>query len=245
MPFVLRHQLPSDISEMYWSHNSGCEHTEKQSGEIPEINDLRVRCGKEPFQKAELLGYMYNSGVVAVHTTHKDGGVGPTIGYVVADRNARYGRLDVKDLYVEPKHRHRGVGGFLLGRLITNMIPVSGNTPGIITRNYGNTLFLNGDAYRLPGIHITVMESTLGKNEVAKMRKAMPPDWSGLREIIGEDSYEATLHDLGSVVASFGRHIPGHDDELCRYNISGRTGDYLLLAYAAIAALNVGKSGVV
>lgn len=76
------------------------------------------------------------------------------------------------------------------------------------------------------------------------MRKAMPPDWSGLREIIGEDSYEATLHDRGSVVASFGQHIPS-DDEFSRYNISGRTGDYLLLAYAAIAALNVGKSGVV
>ncbi|MFZ1249696.1 MAG: GNAT family N-acetyltransferase [Candidatus Saccharimonadales bacterium] len=241
MSFVLRNDFPPEASKSYWYHNSGGEHTQKHSGEPPEINDLRVQRGLEPFIVSELTMYMETSGVVAVHTKYEDGGVGPTIGYAVADRITRPGTLDVKDLYVLPEHQRRGVGGFLLGRLITKMIDVDGNTPGIIKQNYGQTLHLNGNTCRLPGGHLKVIPNVLGTTRVRDMRNAMPPYWSGILEVTGDDIYDAKLYSQGEIIATFEQEFPESHDDPILYRISGQTGSYLHVAYAAIAALNPGK----
>ena len=242
MPLVLHSQLPAELIKSYWSHNSGGEHAQKQSGEIPEINAFRIRRGEKPIDSSELFAMMHGSGVVAAHTMLEGRHIGPAIGYVVSRRDPKKGILDVKDFFVAEEHRGKGIGGFLLGRLIT-MTPAEAGR-GIIARDYGCGLTLQGITYKLPGVHFTTNVDVVGEGEVARLRKVMRPDWSGIFEVEGEESYSAELFVGGTVSARLTKQYPGSDDEPPAYHIAGRIQPYTHVAFAAIAALNQGLPGI-
>ena len=245
MPLMLRTQLPEEISSAYTHHNSAGEHTMKQSGEIPDINELRIGRGETPFERKVILDLMEAAGVVGVHTKLADSGMGPTIGYVVSRRNSQERSIDVLDLYVAEKHRSKGIGGFLLGNLLTQMIPVREGTRGVSIQDYGVRATLLEKTYRLPGRHLLASAEVLGIAAVDRLYKEMPQDWSGILEIEGEDSYEARLYVGGKALAEFEKIRPDDWDDPIMYRTAGGKQTYSHIAFAAIGVLNRELPGIV
>lgn len=244
MPFALRNQLPEEISGSYWSHNSGGEHAHKQSGEIPDINAYRIDRGDVPYKNSELLDFMRHSGVVAAHTKLTDGSVGPTVGYVVADRDTQQGITTVQDLFVDPQHRRQGLGGFLLGTLVTNMIAPRAPKPGGILTTYGKSLVLGSENYVLPDKKLELMKGITGADVVDDMKTRLTlVGWSGILEVTDDGLYEASLYVEGSEAAQF-VEVAGDEADVPMYRVVGSDNLYTDVVYAAVAVLNQGKPGV-
>ncbi len=243
MALTLRTQLPEAISSRYWQHNSAGEHVDKHIGEIQEINDIRVRRGEVPFGNEQMYGWMEVAGVAAVHILLPEGGVGPTVGYVVSERNSRAGVLDVKDFYVLEEHRRKGIGGFLLGKLIADMTPHNTRLYGGTARQYGAVLNIGGVSYALPGMVRTVYEDVTGAEWVAGLRNLLAEKkWNGILQVIGNGPEENILMVGGEPQATFERLEMNDEDEWPQYVISGGGSvRYADPAFAAIAVLNRDK----
>ncbi len=245
MPLMLRTQLPEEISSAYTHHNSAGEHTMKQSGEIPDINELRIGRGETPFERKVILDLMEAAGVVGVHTKLPDDGMGPTIGYVVSQRDSEERSIDVLDLYVAEEHRSKGIGGVLLGTLLTQMIPGRVGARGVRIQDYGVRATLRGETYILPGLHLSASAEVLGKAGVDRFREETPQNWSGIREIEGEELYEAALFVDGTVCAEFEKIRPDDWDDPIMYRTAGGEQIYSHIAFAAIGVLNRGVPGII
>lgn len=151
MPLTLSSELP----EGFWTHNTGGEHLTKHYADIGEVLAIQAQRGEPTLNPREFEDLMREDGLVVVRTELSDGAAGPIAGYALADRITDSTVLDVKDVYVEPEFRGRGVGSFILARTAT-----LGNwdfpSMHMSIRRLPKSAKLAGVEYALPGDHVTI-----------------------------------------------------------------------------------------
>lgn len=135
----------------YYSHNSGGEHAPKHHGDIADINALRETQGLDLFDEDELLDWMFRGGVHVVREKLSDGGAGDIVGYAVVARRNNSRVAEVKDVWVDPDHRNRGIGGHVVERTLFQPFYRWGDG---FTRAYypQDTIKWNNRTYRTFGI---------------------------------------------------------------------------------------------
>lgn len=227
--FQLLERLPEKRASGYWSHNSGGEHTNKHYGDIGDINALRTSRGLGQINPDTLENFMYINGVLAVRQYLRDGGVGDIVGYGVVDRTDTDGQLSLEDLWVAEAQRGKGIGGYILGDLLTNRPYDVSNTKQF----YGKTITMGGASYRLPNMRISLFD--LSKKDAAEFKAKMPSDWSGILSLsYGDETEESLLFQNGSQSHAFLNH-----NGRFRIDDDGSKRLYDNEAIAAIAALNM------
>ncbi|MFZ1483398.1 MAG: GNAT family N-acetyltransferase [Candidatus Saccharimonadales bacterium] len=228
--FQLRDRLPEKSASRYWSHSSGGEHVGKQEGDLSEIDALRKSRGLAQIQGSTMERSMYSHGVIAVRQNLHYGGVGRIVGYGVVDRSSREGRVALLDLWVAEGHRKKGIGGYILGKLLTNR-PYT--DPSHTKQSYGKTLAHEDTEYLLPNMQVSLF---LPSPQVGVDFKAkMPSDWTGILSLEYKDGSkeEQVLYQAGAPSHTFvnrkGRFLIDGDPTKRRYDN---------VAIAAIVALN-------
>ena len=163
MPLTLSTELP----EGFWTHNSGGEHVTKHYADIGEVRAVRAHRGEPDVGEDDMLDLMREDGLVVVRPSLEGGGAGEIAGYVLADRVNDRRIIDIKDFFVKPEFRGRGVGGFILGRMFT-----LGNWdfPGsnVSIHHMPTAAKVGGIAIRLPGNHMTIscLDEDLGDHQI-------------------------------------------------------------------------------
>jgi hypothetical protein len=97
----------------------------------------------------------------------------------------------------------------------------------------------------IPGLHLSASAEVLGKAGVDRFREETPQNWSGIREIEGEELYEAALFVDGTVCAEFEKIRPDDWDDPIMYRTAGGEQIYSHIAFAAIGVLNRGVPGII
>ncbi len=181
-------ELRIDIPEPFGVHDSGGEHAMMQQGDVYNINAVRLARDEEPIHEGRMFRMMYAGGVVTAHLPDAKGrsGAGDVAGYVVADK-ADSGVISVEDFYVKPEFRGQGLGGALLGNLITRVTQRS-RIQGLEMANYGKELRIGGETYMLPGPYMQAYERWLGPEGFRRFQADMPKDWSGMRSLCPNES---------------------------------------------------------
>jgi|GEM_PF-5180008 len=115
MPLRLR----NEIDDSFWFHGSGTEHAGKQHEDPSEVLALaRSAQTGLGLSHDELYDLMYRDGLSVVRKYDADNDkIGGVAGYAIADKSDS-DKLQLVDFYVRPEDRCRGVGGYLLGKLI-------------------------------------------------------------------------------------------------------------------------------
>jgi GNAT superfamily N-acetyltransferase len=149
-------QLTNDIGDGYWFHNSGGEHTGKHALDPQEVLALaRSAQTSLALSHDELWKLMYNDGLFVAMTYRDDEGVGAVAGYAIAERSPDKTSIDVKDVFVVEEHRGRGVGGYLLGRLVQSGQFIFPH-PEMSVHQIPETASYRGQSFRLTGDHVTI-----------------------------------------------------------------------------------------
>jgi GNAT superfamily N-acetyltransferase len=227
MPFTLREDFPDGT----WSHNSAGEHAQKHFGDLSEINHLRAGRDESPLDSEALYDRMYRGGVITVYDKPRGVDVGNLIGYVVSEKSREV--VDVNDFFVVPERRGAGIGGAILGKLLTHVTMVE-QVRGITAFPFRKQLVIDGREIVMPGYHMIADEFVLGP-QIERFKASLPAGWSGIRTILADDD-QPTTHEVyqgGEVAGTISGGIYGDN-----YQIQGHGRRYPHILFAAIDLLN-------
>lgn len=147
--------LRSDLDDDFWFHNSGGEHSGKHCQDPKEVLALAKAAQTGlTIPHEELFDLMSNDGLCVAREYLHDGGVGSIVGYAIADRSNADNIL-LHEVYVRPEYRRRGVGGYLLGKLVQSAGFTFPNSEMSI-HHTPSTAEYAGITYSLAGTHVLI-----------------------------------------------------------------------------------------
>lgn len=186
---LLRDQLDWDT---YYSHNTGDEHANRISGDEYDINALRIKSGLAPIENLSATEYASDhDGYVFVRPDRARG----LCGYLLAKLGER-GNYTVDDLLVNEEYRGKGIGRFMLGKLVSkhqlamngtvmgpNQITINAElaaqrpelTSWISSRGFHQAPGSDQQILFLPGQHI----DNIPVAQLEEAKNGMPDDWCG------------------------------------------------------------------
>jgi GNAT superfamily N-acetyltransferase len=249
MSFQLRTELDG-LDGNFWTHSATGEHADKHWSDFYEVADLSQNYGNGVVTNRRAFEEHLRTSDPAfeiVRELREDGSAGDIAGFAIADFEGSGMNLEVKvnDLVVAPEFRGRGVGGLLIGRMVTQRRMMMHPSNAVVTL-YGNGLtFPDSTRLQLPGLHVKLYEAEL--DEVDEARAHMAKNGFSMLSFV-DPSDETSHHELmqgnGSEAEKLG--VMTQDDSQYRlkeYTIAlgsqpAFTGRYEHAAFAAIAALN-------
>ena len=203
MPFVLKESLGETGEKHYWTHNSWGEHAMKHMSDPDDVSAIREERRLHPYGHSDLYAIMERRGLRVVRQRLAHGEPGDVVGYGIVRRKPGADAIHtLEDLYVAEKHRNRGIGGYLLGDLLTNA-PCMVRDSQLYTQTFGKFLVdaQTTKQYHLPGMRLVFNALSDDDENIAKLTAAVPPSWTGIRTIITDSQYDCQVFQDGDVAA--------------------------------------------
>lgn len=232
-PIPLHTSFPERLERNYFNHNSGGEHFGLRVSDIEEVQGKRQEQGLTPIDNLAEIMYKYGLRVIR----RMDGRLpGEMVGYASVSRSRDFKDLTLEGLWVDENHRHQGIGGYLLGRLLTGL-PGNYDPIWLEREPIGKTLQWNDRRFLLPGVIVSVGHMIYGQKVEPELHQrfydSLPEDWTGLLMSRRKGHAPAEQFLNGKIIASFTRSG-------LNWTIDGDPSKrkYDNVAFAAIDALN-------
>lgn len=178
---------------------------------------------------------MFNDGLFVARTCRDDGGVGDIAGYAIAERSPDKTLIDIKDVFVKNEYRGRGVGGYLLGKLVQSGQFTTPH-PEMWVHQIPETASYQDQSFQLTGDHVNIYsrgEGSAFKARLEEFRRHIAT--KGLTRLL-EVTYEGkTEEEDFSQLTLFQK---GKPTELDRSKIIGSGSEALLKSSTILTELS-------
>ncbi len=235
LPLRLRTSFPENLSNRYYSHNSGQEHFSKHVGDIDAVQQSRLERGLHEIDGLDRI--MHRGGLRVIWLDDAENTRGGLVGYGAVSKSEDGKDLRLEDIWVDEAHRHQGIASYLLGKVITST-PLNFGPIWLEKQIIGKSISSGTKSFILPGVIYRVSNMAHGESVKPEYQQEfydwLPGDWTGIIVSNREGHRPAEQYIDGSLVAGFVRHQDG------KYTIDGSSDERKFdnIAIAAIEAIN-------